>query len=359
MDPLTHTLVGASLAATRLGQKTRLATPALVLGANLPDIDVLSYMRGADYALAFRRGWTHGVPALVVLPALLAALLWLWGRGREASDPDQRLSPGWLLALSYLACLTHPVLDWLNTYGMRWWMPFSDTWYYGDSVFIVDPWLWSILGLGWALGRRPSIRQGVILSVLAGLVLWMVAGTASNYLPLVGAVCALILLAYFWRPQISWMTAHRAATTGLVLAVVAIASMISLHAVTAAKARQRFVEQGIASNGELMVGPMPANPMAWDILVGTPDGYRWGRLDWLDGGSLVMAHGALPAARESAAWSEILPSGRSSGFLGWVRFPWLEIEPTPNGRRIHLMDARYTRQRTAGFGGTLIELPLD
>ena len=53
MDPLTHTLVGASLAATRLGRTTRRATAALVIGVNLPDIDVLSYVNGGDAALGF------------------------------------------------------------------------------------------------------------------------------------------------------------------------------------------------------------------------------------------------------------------------------------------------------------------
>jgi len=36
----------------------------------------------------------------------------------------------------------HPTLDWLNTYGMRWLMPFSGRWFYGDAVFIVDPGCW-------------------------------------------------------------------------------------------------------------------------------------------------------------------------------------------------------------------------
>ena len=153
MDPLTHTLVGASLASTRLGRTTRLAGPALVIGANLPDIDVLAFVAGGDAALGFRRGLTHGVPALVLLPALFAAMLWLWGRWRPG-PPGSRLSGPWLTGLCYLAVVSHPVLDWLNTYGMRWWMPFRDTWYYGDSVFIMDPWLWLLLGAGWLLGRR-------------------------------------------------------------------------------------------------------------------------------------------------------------------------------------------------------------
>ena len=46
MDPVTHSLVGATLSATSLGQKTRLAAPALIVGANLPDLDIFSYFKG-------------------------------------------------------------------------------------------------------------------------------------------------------------------------------------------------------------------------------------------------------------------------------------------------------------------------
>src|SRR5687767_6498536 len=155
MDPLTHTLVGANLAATRLGATTRLAGAALVIGANLPDVDAILYFTGhTDLALDFRRGWTHGVLALVVLPFLLTATLLLYDRLRP--DLQRRADPRWLLALSALSIATHPALDWLNTYGMRWLMPFRGTWFYGDSVYIMDPWIWLILGVGWLAGRRAS-----------------------------------------------------------------------------------------------------------------------------------------------------------------------------------------------------------
>jgi hypothetical protein len=52
----------------------------------------------------FRRGWTHGIPAVIVLPFLLA---------------------GAVLLLAAVSALTHPILDTLNTYGVRWLMPFS------------------------------------------------------------------------------------------------------------------------------------------------------------------------------------------------------------------------------------------
>ena len=53
MDPLTHTLVGASLAETRVG-RVGLGTATCVIGANLPDIDAATYFLGGDLALGFR-----------------------------------------------------------------------------------------------------------------------------------------------------------------------------------------------------------------------------------------------------------------------------------------------------------------
>ena len=34
--------------------------------------------------------------------------------------------------------LGQPLLDWLNTYGVRFLMPFDGTWFYGDALFIID-----------------------------------------------------------------------------------------------------------------------------------------------------------------------------------------------------------------------------
>lgn len=359
MDPLTHTLVGASLAATRLGDKTRLATAALVIGANLPDVDVFFYFKGGDFALGFRRGWTHGILALVVLPAVLGTILWLWGRWRNQGGSGPPVRPGWLMGLCYLGCLTHPSLDWLNTYGMRWWMPFRDTWYYGDSVFIMDPWLWLILGVGLLVGRRPSRAAGTSVVTMAALVVWLVGSRAPDYLPVVGSVFATLLLAFFWKPRVGWLVAHRAATGGLILGALYIGALISLHSITVSRTHAELERQGLTTYQELMAGPTPANPLAWDIVVGTEGVYRWGRLDWRQGGHLLMSAAELPAARSSAKWDDILTSGQSPGFLRWVRFPWIEEEAAAAERRIFLMDARYTRDRQAGFGATRILLPID
>ena len=164
MDPLAHTLVGATLARTRfLGGDLPYRMTTLVVAANLPDIDVFAYVAGSDAALLHRRGITHGPLGLLVLPALFVGALllfdrWRRGRGRNASVPGAPPPLGGLLVLAYVGTLSHPLLDWLNTYGVRLLFPFSERWFYGDVLFIVDPWFWLLLAAGLFLGSRATTR---------------------------------------------------------------------------------------------------------------------------------------------------------------------------------------------------------
>ncbi|MDE1468280.1 metal-dependent hydrolase [Aurantiacibacter sp. D1-12] len=165
MDNLTHSLVGALIGQTGLKKKTGLAMPALIIGANLPDVDAACFfwLEGTEH-LGFRRGITHGPPALVLLPLILAGLLWGWDRlqASRGKRPEGRVPVhfGWLYGLAFLGCLTHPALDWLNVYGIRLLEPFSSQWFYGDTLFIIDVWLWGLMGLGLWWSLRKEKRGG-------------------------------------------------------------------------------------------------------------------------------------------------------------------------------------------------------
>src|SRR5438128_1649245 len=102
----------------------------LLIGANLPDVDVLAYVFGDGLTgLDFRRGWTHGVLGLLFLPFILTGLVVLWDRafGRpSAADPPVRA--GQVALLATISILSHPLLDFMNNYGMRWLMPFVNRW---------------------------------------------------------------------------------------------------------------------------------------------------------------------------------------------------------------------------------------
>jgi inner membrane protein len=354
VDPLTHTLVGASLASTRLGKTTRFATVTLVVGTNLPDLDVLSYFAGGDAALGFRRGWTHGALALAILPALFALALWLWSHFRPATKPTASLSPIWLFGLSYLAILTHPVLDWLNTYGMRWLMPFDGTWFYGDAVFIMDPWIWLLLGGGCLIGRAPTRGLLVTTVLLALPLITMVWRRAPDFLPIVAFVAALLVVALLFDPGAARISAARAAALGLILAAVFIVVMVRMQRLTESHLRGSLAAGGVPIE-DLMVGPLPARPWAWEFVVQSNARLRHGTLSWLEGGAVRFSEFDRPAAQSSDIWPQVLASGQQEEFLDWARFPWLETDS--DGGRVWVMDARYARRRTDGFGAAAFELP--
>ena len=357
MDPVTHTLVGASLASTSLARKTALAAPVLIVGANLPDLDVFAYFWGGDTAIGFRRGWTHGVLAMVVLPALLAAALWLWHRFVASRRSSAPIELRWLVALSYLAVLTHPCLDWLNTYGLRWLMPFRDSWFYGDSTFIVDPWLWLILGCGWLSIRRPTWLGSLAWLLPAAFLLLLLRRSGSEYLPLLGGVLGVTLGAYLLPRPVDLRRREQIAILGLATAFLFIGLQLSIHHATVGRVKADLARLDLPSTGALMVGPTPTNPLVWDVVVEMDTSYRFGRFDWLDGRSLTLSESELPALRSSYIWPEVERSGQLEGFLSWIRFPWYEIEQRGDERLVHIMDARYRRTRASGFGGGTVRLP--
>jgi len=140
LDNLTHSLAGALLGQLGLKQLTGRAMGTLVIAANIPDIDAIYAFAGPS--LGFRRGITHGPLAMLVLPVLLTAAVLLWNRWR----PSQRPVSAWaVFLLAFIGTLSHPVLDWLNSYGIRFLEPFSHRWFYGDTLFIIDVWLWLAL----------------------------------------------------------------------------------------------------------------------------------------------------------------------------------------------------------------------
>ena len=183
MDNLTHSLVGALLGQIGLKRKTGLAMPTLIIAANIPDIDAVATLLGGHQHLAIRRGITHGPIAMVILPLFLwAAMLWFdaW-QTKRGKRPEKRLPVyrGWLFALAFIGCLSHPLFDWFNSYGIRVLEPFSSQWFYGDTIFIIDIWLWIALIAGAWLSLH---REG------KGVVNWRLPAVGSFV-----AICAYIL----------------------------------------------------------------------------------------------------------------------------------------------------------------------
>jgi inner membrane protein len=297
MDNICHTLAGAALARAGLEKRSPLAAATLMIAANFPDIDVVAVPLGRS--VDFRRGWTHGVLALVVLPLVLTALVMLWDRWRRRPRGLEPVRPRAILLLAALGMLTHPTLDWMNEYGLRWLMPFDGTWFYGDSLFIVDPWLLLVLGTGvWMTRRRlqsgiddgPGRRPAMVALALAGLyILGMVA--ASNHAERVG--------------------------------------------------RSELARNGIPPSSHAKFSASFANPARWRVLVRSADVYRGGTLTLFPSVAMhldeeVPVNDSLPESLAAAA----TPEGQR--FLGWSRFPFYVVAERNGATHVLIADLRYT-----------------
>ncbi|HUP46410.1 MAG TPA: metal-dependent hydrolase [Thermoanaerobaculia bacterium] len=167
MDPLTHTLAGATIAWTVAGRQ--LGRRALLLGgvaALLPDLDVM--IRSADDPLLMiehHRGFTHSL-AVAIPAGAGAALPFVGGRERRA----------WPLAMAggALAWTSHAILDAATTYGTQLFWPFSRMRVGLDIISIIDP-IFTLLFVVALIAALRS-RRAVVAACLASAVLWLAIG---------------------------------------------------------------------------------------------------------------------------------------------------------------------------------------
>lgn len=312
MDNLCHTLAGWALAEAGLKKRTPYATAALLIGANLPDVDGLAYLKGPIAALAFRRGLTHGILAMAVWPFVLAGLLLLWDRARRPRAPVEASSArfGPLLLVSAAGVISHPLLDVLNTYGVRLLSPFSDRWFYGDALFIVDPWMWLLVGGGAFLARRAAK-----------------AGDPGS---------------------------PRKARIGLALAGAYTVTMLVGGRVVAGRVAGEFVAKGLPP-ASVLAGPLPVTPLRRKILVDLGDAYAVGEWAPLSRPAVSFAADLLPKKNDVAAASRAAGTDGARRFLSWSRFP--VFETLPDGS-VRISDLRF-RLRGLSWAALRVKPPFE
>jgi inner membrane protein len=155
MDNLTHSLTGLMLSRAGLDRWYPRAALALIVSANIPDIDILAIARGPLYYFEQHRGITHSIVAAPVM-ALLSALV---------ACAIGRTMRGWLAAwgLAMIGVASHLLLDLTNTYGIRLLFPFSSRWFHWDLNNLFELLIWAVLLLGWLgplVGRLVSSEIG-------------------------------------------------------------------------------------------------------------------------------------------------------------------------------------------------------
>ena len=173
---MTHSLVGLFLARAGLKNFTPRGASILVVAANAPDFDTVSFFLGSPTYILWHRNITHSIVAVPFMALLTVAIVRLLGR------KPVRWLPAFLIAMVGVA--SHLILDLTNVYGVRLLLPFSGHWFHWDTTPIFDIGLWTILLLavaatwfgrfvGSEIGeRKPSQGRGWAIAALVLFTAW-------------------------------------------------------------------------------------------------------------------------------------------------------------------------------------------
>jgi inner membrane protein len=386
MDGLTHSLVGLTSAKAGLERLSPYTTAACILSANAPDIDVVSFFFGGRWTLLqHHRGITHSVIGTLILGALIPSILFAVER---VIAKWRKLAPkikyrGLLLA-SLIAAATHPLMDWTNNYGVRPLLPWDGRWFYGDLVFIIDPYLWLILGGVCFLltsNRRAKIAGWALLALLVTAAFLLVPPQRA------GDGAALAVARVIWVTGVGVFAIGRALKLqerfGKSLAMAALAFVVlywgALACAHAAAYRKALSQANLtaAQHGErfMRAAAMPtvANPFRWlcvaetdraiyRFIVGIDDNGAtvYPANSTADGSRSVIERYEKPVGQSEKLVSSASRDPRAQVLLGFARFPMARLESNNciGQTLVQFADLRYT-EPGASRGNFSLSVPVE
>ena len=404
-DNLTHGLAGALLAQAGFQQRYGpAATIALVVGAELPDLDFLFALGGPVLSFVHHRGMTHSLLGGAGL-ALLGALL-LWGFFCAHAY--------WRLVLwTWLGVWLHIGMDYLTSYGTQVFWPFTARHYTADALFIIDYFytglmvvalllirmvrqqrqrqygIGSLVGLGvgsalwysaprlpmspwWLLAcstslmvailvvrlvrRQPSSRYGLVsllgIGVGLGIVLWRMTSALarSPALQILALQSGGVHLAFFacvlglgaWCGR-RWHGVGPTMVLGRsgVAAVVGYIGLCLVSQTVAQHLLARALGPQMATVERLSALPLPGwGPVQWRGIAVTSSSYLVSRV------TLVPPTVAPPDVIAKGPDTSLVPALRTSRlvrlFLARARFPVVEASARDTEQRVRYVDLRAT-----------------
>jgi inner membrane protein len=237
--------------------------------------------------LLHHRGHTHTLVGLLALFGILTAIA-MAVRSLSKRDPPPLRRLCVVLVLSLGA---HLALDAGNNDGVHPFFPLDNRWYYGDTVFIFEPWLWLMLGavvMANATTRiaRALLGAGLLILPLSTVVLGLVPWESL-------AIFAALTSAMAWA--LRDRTAAAKAVLALIFCALFSAGMFGLSRLARAEVR---AELALPSSGrvlDVVMTPSPAFPVCWAAIVLQRDDQA---------GTLVLRRGSLslvPAWRKADA----------------------------------------------------------
>lgn len=373
MDNLTHSLVGLAAAKAGLERLSPGATAVCLLAANAPDADVAVLLFADRWTfLQYHRHITHSLLGVLILALLLPLLFWLGDRliAKWRSRPPQVRLKGLVLA-SLIVSATHPFLDWTNNYGVRLLLPWSSKWFYGDLVFIVDPFIWLLFGsvvfLLTARRKWQLVFWGLVAIVLTYLVMSTSAERGLAHASLLkivwfAAITSLVLAYRFgaaerWGRRLAWSAFIILAVYWMGLGVMHSLALKEIQFAAAAIGNTKG-----ESVTDMAAMPTLANPFRWLAVVETDRAaYRFETSitdDVRYPASLVRLERA--DTMNSTFLLNAAEDRRAKIFLGFARFPVYRVVGADclSETVVQLADLRYT-QPGSSRGTFALEVPVS
>lgn len=290
MDNITHSLIGVGL--FRVLPK-KLQRPEIfwtaIIGNNIPDSDVLErFIPNTDDLnyLIHHRGYTHAFLFAIPLGIIVGIIL------------NKIFKKPWNSAAAILigagSAVLHILADLMNNYGVHPFTPFVNRWFYGDSVFIVEPLLWCALipvAILTVEKRWAKIAWGaVLLTLLIGI--WFLPWLGATFSLIFGGIGALTLLLILRTKR---------AEIGLTLAALSLALFFISGNLARGNAQGAWLNAGLTDEDLLDVEstPSPGNPFCWRVWVRTEnDRYLISRVAAVSLLPIITAPVECPGATE-------------------------------------------------------------
>lgn len=371
MDNLTHSLLGLAVAKAGCERLSPGATALCLVAASAPDGDVAVLLFADRWSfLHYHRHITHSIIGTLAIALLLPLVFWLgdrWLARLRSRPPSVRLKG--LMLVSLIVSATHPLLDWTNNYGVRLLLPWSSKWFYGDLVFIIDPFIWLLLGGAVFLLTAKRKLQVISWSIMAIVLTYLVLTTSAerglaNATQLkvlwVGVITALVLAhrlgAARWGPRVA-----QTAFGMLVIYWIGLGVLHSLALREVSFAAASIAKQSGETVTDFAAMPTLANPSRWLAVAETDRAaYRF-EVSLTDNHSFPTA----PARHERAdtMGSPFLRSAardrRARIFLGFARFPVYKLAGADclSETVVQLADLRYTQPGSAR-GSFALDVPV-
>ena len=347
MDNITHGLAGLLLAQAGFRQRYgAVATVALVVGVELPDMDAVFALGGPVMEFVHHRGITHSIVGGIGIALLGAA--GIYGLRRQ-------LSYWRLVGLVYLGVLLHIWMDYLTSYGTQVLLPFDAGHYTADAVFIIDYFYSGIMIAALLLirmVRRQQQRRYAIASfwwLVFGVILWAIAPRlVPGQLMLLAvqgaglhiAIFAALIALAAWRGK-RWQAQHSLHIGRC--GVLTLAAYMGLCIGYGTLARQQFINvlgPRMDTVQRVTTLPQPGSAFKWCGIAETPTAYLMSPI------TIVPPAVVLPPAVVAKGPEHSLVRATSAYrlvnvFKDFARFPVVEYQNSTSTQLVHYYDLRF------------------